>query len=382
MFIEYITENDIYRDKLKNLDLISSDQILVSAKARRTTGKDNYILKLSTEEDNLKSAKALSEAKKKIEKLLSDEKVTFKILTNQSSQYFVKQLYPFMCEYETKLRKFINVTLFDINEAAKTTVFTQLKTAKIEINEKDVNYDFLEYSELGDIMVFLFANDSLYKDLDSYKGNAKNRFATREQLIEYIKNSNKKTIWEEFFAPNFSDSIIPQTISKIKGFRNDVMHFHNIDYEKYEEALELVKQGIKDLDKQIKKGIVLEDTEANVALLSGNTNYSMNLYNTIAAIQKLPDAIIKAYEVYEKIDFQPMINAVAALNNSANLNKTMEFISKLHTYDWSKIIKAYDAFTPPPSDESKKETRSNEQELDSSKSEENETEQQKGEDHE
>jgi hypothetical protein len=333
-------------------------------------------------DDDLKSAKALSEAKKKIEKLLSDEKVTFKILTNQSSQHFVKQLYPFMCEYETKLRKFINVTLFDINEAAKTTVFTQLKKAKIEINEKDVNYDFLEYSELGDIIVFLFANDSLYKDLDGYKSNADNRFASREQLIKYIENSDKKTIWEEFFAPNFSDSIIPQTISKIKDFRNDVMHFHNIDYEKYEEALKLVKQGIEDLDNQIKKGIVLEDTEANVALLSGNTNYSMNLYNTIAAIQKLPDAIIKAYEAYEKIDLQPMINAVAALNNSANLNKTMEFISKLHTYDWPKIIRAYDAFTPPPSDESKKETKLNEQDFDSNKSEENEAKKQKGEDHE
>ena len=336
MIIEYITEKDEYRNKLKKLDLTTSNQIIVSAKARKTKGKDNYILKLKTDTDGLADAKALSEIRQKIEKFMDDEKITIKLLSNEASQFFVKTLYPYVCEYETKLRKFINVTLFDINEAAKTKVLNQLKKTNIDSKHQDLKCDFLEYSELGDIVTFLFSNDELYKEVENYKKN--NRFSSRAEIIEFIEKSSKKTIWEEFFADNFEDSILPKTIWDIKNFRNDVMHFHNITFERYEEAIALIKRGIEDLDKQLKKGIVLEDTEANVSVLSENTNYSLNLYNAIYALYKIPEALQKAYALYQSINLQPLVSAISSVDYEKKLSTAYEAISKIPTHDWSKVI--------------------------------------------
>lgn len=271
MIIEYISNVNTYKEKLKALVLPES----VDHSVRKNKGQDNYILKLKTDGNSIKDAKVLSDARDMVERLLQKEKVVFKMLSNGASQLLVKELYPLMCEYETKLRKFIHFALFDISEAAKDSVIAQLKKAHIEIKDKDINFDFLEYAEIGDIVIFLFANDDLYSDFDKYKKD--HRFSTRQELIEYIQNSEKKTIWEQFFAEAFEDSILPTTIWEIKNYRNDVMHFHNISYDDYEKALELVKKGIKDLDKQIKKGIVLEESEENVATLSANPSYSGGL---------------------------------------------------------------------------------------------------------
>ena len=335
MLVEYITEKDEYRSKLKKIDLSTSNRIVVTAKARKTKGKDNYILRLKTDGNDLDDAKALSEASQKIEKLMDDEKVTIKMLSNESSQFFVKTLYPYLCEYETKLRNFINVTLFDINEAAEIKVVNQLKKTNIDGKHLNFNCDFLEYSELGDIATFLFSNDELYKEVENYKKN--NRFASRAEFIEFIEKSSKKTIWEEFFQDNFEDSILPKTIWDIKNFRNDVMHFHNISFERYEEGLVLIKRGIEDLDKQLKKGIVLEDTEENVSVLSENTNYSLNLYNTIYALYKIPEALQKVYSIYERINYQPLLTAISGIDFDKKLSTAYQTLSKVSSYDWTKL---------------------------------------------
>lgn len=284
MIIEYISNKDTYRDKLKKLALPTS----VDVRVRKANGQNYYVLRLKTETSSLEDAKLLSNARDMVEELLKEDHVSFKILLNGAAQLLVNELYPLMCEYETKLRKFIHLTLFDISEAAQRIVLEQLKKANKNIKVESFNRDFLEYADIGDIFAFLFANDNLYDDVDKYRKNQANRCATRAELIAYIQNSEKKTIWERFFVEEFADSILPETIWEIKNYRNDVMHFHNITYDTYEKALELVKQGIRDLDKQIKKGIVLEENEENVATLSTHPNYSNGLlYRNPAMLNKL-----------------------------------------------------------------------------------------------
>ena len=209
-------------------------------------------------------------------------------------------------------------------------------SANIDSKHQDLKCDFLEYSELGDIVTFLFSNDELYKEVENYKKN--NRFASRAEFIDFIEKNSKKTIWEEFFQDNFEDSILPKTIWDIKNFRNDVMHFHNISFERYEEALALIKRGIEDLDNQLKKGIVLEDTEANVSVLSENTNYSLNLYNTIYALYKIPEALQKVYAIYECINHQPLLTAISGIDFDKKLSTAYQTLSKVSSYDWTKII--------------------------------------------
>ena len=63
-----------------------------------------------------------------------ENKVTFRILLNESAQYFAKDLFHLLCEDETKLRKFIQSAMFDINEQAEQEIINRLK--KFEIIKK------------------------------------------------------------------------------------------------------------------------------------------------------------------------------------------------------------------------------------------------------
>lgn len=288
MIIEYFIDKDEYKKHLKGIDFTASNDVHIAKRSWKQKGKENYLLRLTSPVEKRKGAKALCEVNARVLKMLNEKQYVFRLLINQASQYYVKELYPLVCEFETKLRKFIQSVLFDLNEKAEVEVCKKLKKADIIKEDKltALNCNFLEYAELGDIMEFLFANDELYKEVDIYKKATENRFKTREELIEFIKNSEKKTIWDEFFAKDFSDSILPKKLQEIKDFRNDVMHFHEIDDEHYEKAKVALQEGIADLDKQIKKGIVIEITEAKVATLSNNPSYFGGVLQVLSAVTK------------------------------------------------------------------------------------------------
>ena len=288
MIIEYFIDKEEYKKHLKEINFTASNNVHISKRSWQQKGKENYLLRLTSKVEGRKGAKALCEVNARVLGMLNEKQCVFRLLINQASQYYVKELYPLVCEFETKLRKFIQSVLFDLNEKAEVEVCKKLKKADIIKEEKQtaLNCNFLEYAELGDIMEFLFANDELYKEVDGYKKKEENRFKTREELIEFIKNSEKKTIWDEFFAKDFSDSILPKRLQEIKDFRNDVMHFHEIDDEHYEKAKGILQEGIADLDKQIKKGIVIEITEAKVATLSNNPSYFGGVLQVLSAVTK------------------------------------------------------------------------------------------------
>lgn len=332
MIIEYFVDKDEYKKYLKEIDFTTSNNVNVSKRSWQQKGKENYLLRLTSPVGGRKGAKALCEVNARVLEMLNEKKYVFRLLINQASQYYVKELYPLVCEFETKLRKFIQSVLFDLNEKAEVEVCKKLKKAKIIKEEKTtaLNCNFLEYAELGDIMEFLFANDELYKEFDNYKKAEENRFKTREELIEFIKNSEKKTIWDEFFAKDFSDSILPKKLQEIKGFRNDVMHFHEIDDEHYEKAKVTLQEGIADLDKQIKKGIVIEITEAKVATLSNNPSYFGGV------LQVLP-AVTKYWSFNREKILGNMANTLKLFSNSLtpytaaleNIRKTQEYLGSI-----------------------------------------------------
>lgn len=332
MIIEYFIDKDEYKKHLKGIDFTASNGVHISKRSWQQKGKENYLLRLTSPVGGRKGAKALCEVNARVLEMLNEKKYVFRLLINQAAQYYAKELYPLVCEFETKLRKFIQSVLFDLNEKAEVEVCKKLKKAKIIKEEKTtaLNCNFLEYAELGDIMEFLFANDELYKEFDNYKKAEENRFKTREELIEFIKNSEKKTIWDEFFAKDFSDSILPKKLQEIKDFRNDVMHFHEIDDEHYEKAKVALQEGIADLGKQIKKGIVIEITEAKVATLSNNPSYFGGVFQVLSAVTKY-------WSLNREKILGNMANTLKLFSNSLtpytaaleNIRKTQEYLGSI-----------------------------------------------------
>ncbi len=309
MIIEYLIDKDKYKKLLKEINFTALNGLEVKSRNSKTQGKDNFILRLYSPDDSKKGKKALSDINKLVKEKLSENNITFRLLFNEVSQDYAKQLFPLLCEFETKLRKFIQSVLFDLNEEAEKRICKKLENNKI-INAKiqKLGYNFLEDAELGGLIPFLFANYDLYAEIDDFKKKAENRCASREDIIDFIKNSKKKTIWEEFFAENFSDSILPKKIQEIKSYRNAVMHFHEIDEEYFVKAKIEISEGIKDLDKQIKKGIVVEISDYKIDVLSNNINYVYNLVRHHESYQKnIADILVK---LSDKINY-----SIKSINN-------------------------------------------------------------------
>lgn len=272
MIIEYLIDNDKHQKLLEKISFNASNDKRVAHKSRKTAGKDNFLLTLSCDANNLKSAQALSEVASRIEEVFRNQHIKFRLLTNGASQFFAQDLYPRVCEFETKLRKFIHCTLFDVDDEANKKAFEKLQS--MGVIDKDAKYtkhrDLLSNTTLGNLFAFLFSNDALFNRIEEYKHR---KFATREDLLKFIQEVPEKSIWELLFVSDFGDSMLPLLTEKISDCRNDVMHFNNINSENYNEYLTALKNGIADLDKQIAKGIILENTDENAGKLSENSNY-------------------------------------------------------------------------------------------------------------
>ena len=114
MKVEFIIDKSEYK-KLLNKDIVGTQ---IKYKSEKVKGKSNYLLTLSIESRNLTAAKLLSNSRIVVEKLFIENNIKYRLLTEEASQFFVQRLYPYACEFETKLRKFIYTALFDLDDKA------------------------------------------------------------------------------------------------------------------------------------------------------------------------------------------------------------------------------------------------------------------------
>lgn len=280
MKVEFIVDKNEYKKLLSKNKF--SEQIKYSSE--KIKGKNNYLLTLTCEGKSVSIAKTLSECRVTIEKLFADNNVKYRLLTEEASSFFVQRLYPYACEFETKLRKFIYTALFDIDEKAEKLAtekykLTMLKKGDDKNFDKLPQSDFLSNSDLGQIFDFLFSNDEFLDEVKKINTNDNNnnrsydRRLTKKEIIERIKNLEEKTIWNLLFAPNFADSHLPIIYGDLQKSRNDIMHMHYISYEDYIKAQRTYIKGIKDLDHQLNKGIIIDDTKINIDTLASSLSF-------------------------------------------------------------------------------------------------------------
>ena len=63
----------------------------------------------------------------------------------------------------------------------------------------------------------------------------------------------------------------------------------------------------------------------------------MNLYNTIYALYKIPEALQKVYSIYERINYQPLLTAISGIDFDKKLSTAYQTLSKVSSYDWTKL---------------------------------------------
>lgn len=353
MKVEFLIDKSEYKKLLNKRTVVATNKTIVKYSHEKVSGKNNYLLTLTCAGKKISDAEALSEQRIHVEKILADNQVKYRLLTEEASQFFVQHLYPYACEFETKLRKFIYTALFDIDEKAEGIL---VKAYKATMDKKSGSItqlplkDFLSEKDLGEIFDFLFANDtflSQVKDLVPTNDN-RQRHKTKKQLLTELEHLDDQSVWKLIFAPVFPDSILPNIYEDIQHYRNDVMHMHNIGFEDYKKILKVFKKGIKDLDKQIAKNVVLEDSQVNVKALANGLNIFANYFsrtqipviNWSDLVQRVAKSGIVAssmkYQDIVKIPlieipiFNPqVIDQVAKMSNMTTSSQVAETVRKI-----------------------------------------------------
>ena len=273
MRIEYIIEGDKYKELIQGIIPITKDGVTLFSENKKIAGANNFLLSVWTFESNMTSAKILSEFSEQIKTKFVDNQIKFYMLEDGPSTLFVTKLYPLVCEFETKLRKFVYLTLFDLDEPATHLAVTKIKTTTKELKSitNIPSSNFLENITLGNLFDFLFDNNEFTEEAKKKTNAITNdigRTATKAELIAIIDTIEEKTIWNTLFSKAFPDFSLPSVYRELFPLRNDVMHFHNVTYKTYRKALNLFKKTNKELDAQLEKGVVLENTAENAELIS------------------------------------------------------------------------------------------------------------------
>lgn len=297
MVLEYIIEDSKYKDLIKGQIPQKGKNGVIKVNSKKFSGVNNYILTIEYKSSPVESAETLLNVFQNIKKIFDSNNVKYYVLRNEASIELANRLYPLVCEFETKLRKFLYVALFDLDETAQKITINKIKTViqKFSKTEKIPQSNFLEELTLGEVFNLLFDNREF---LDSAKNQTKqientlSRKATKKELIAIIEKIEEKTLWNELFAPAFKSFSLPLAQKELFDIRNAVMHFHFISYEQYKRAFKLLRDINRELDAQLAKGIVLENNDDNAVLVSNNYQYTFKALSALAeSIQTINDQI-------------------------------------------------------------------------------------------
>lgn len=163
------------------------------------------------------------------------------VLTDESSAYFNKRLFPLVNGFERKLRKLL-----------------YLKSALLKDSENE-NIKNLEEKDLGTIFEILFADESFIKEVKKNVTDKTWKF-TKNEIIGMIDGLDENTLWDTLLGKEVVPSL-RSNFSIVRKYRNSVMHAHNIDVKTYRAAMKLFTEIIVQLDNEI--GKLIDRVESN-----------------------------------------------------------------------------------------------------------------------
>ena len=230
MIQEYLFINDTHREEIEKY---APDKVV-----REIHDIDNstcWIVTYSLPKENEDCAKVLSQINNYV---VDNFKPT--VLTNESSAYYNRKLYPHINEFERKLRKLL-----------------YLKSAIYHGEKKIDNIRDLEAKDLGVIFELLFTDAEFVKAVRT-KVNEKTWQFTKKEIIASIQKITEDTVWNNLLGAE-SVTSLSENFLAVKDYRNDVMHAHNIDTETFREAKKLFTSINEQLDAEI--GLIIKKAQ-------------------------------------------------------------------------------------------------------------------------
>lgn len=177
----------------------------------------------------------------KVNKHISD-KYHPTVLTNGCATYYNKMLFPYVNEFERKLRKLL-----------------YLKSALNQGDKATANIKNLESKDLGEIFTLLFTDEQFVKNVKTTVNDRTWQF-TRQEILSAIEKLSENTTWDHLIGAT-SVPALREKYTAVKGYRNDVMHAHDIEAKTFRDSKKLFEQVNAQLDSEI--GKIIDTAEKN-----------------------------------------------------------------------------------------------------------------------
>ena len=342
---------EIYNEKfIENHKTNKKNTLIPKITYKNLKETDYFIVKYELSGDNEQIANIMSDLNEKICKEFSPT-----VLTNESSEFYNKKLYPLINKFERSLRKLLYLKVTLCKEE-------KLKNAILNIDQKD----------FGDMYNILFVDDKFYTNV---KEKIK-KIKIKSELLESINGLQEQTAWDILIGDSFLD-IIKDNFVILKDYRNDVMHAHNINHSRFKEAKELFSEANEKLENHI--GTTLQQFYANAILpttldvlyeklMAFSNDYEKienNLSYVIDIIKKLPKLSPETTDTLK--NFSTIINALlkSEKNELSSQNDGSNTLKKSNNDD-SNDNKCKDENSSKNNNDNSKDNDSNSEDNDSS----------------
>ena len=198
--------------------------------------------------DDKSRAKKLDELTQRLNTAYTDK---FQVINSESSQFFCREIYPFVVSFEIKLRYVLYIA---------RALFENKKTGN-QLGKYDFLYcvdkkdQSIEEIDFGKIYEYIFTDQNIQSKIN--KLNTKKK--TKKDWLKEFKSLEEQTIWHNMIGTDYS--FIENHFLEIIGYRNDVMHNHLITFAQYEKAKIVLQQANQELDRATKDILLVNKSD-------------------------------------------------------------------------------------------------------------------------
>ena len=261
---------------------------------------DCWIATCSIDGDNKENANALSV----VHEYVMDNYSPI-VLSNGCSAYYNKFLYPFFNEFELKLRKLL-----------------YLKSALSGDKSDCETIKDLENKDFGAIFALLFSDSQFIQNVKK-SVNEKTWQFTKSEILDVLQEISENTLWDKLLGEDAVPSLRSNFV-KVKEFRNDVMHAHNMNSASFSAALKLIKKINEQLNVELGKIIVDEnvDEPANGVAFNVAMSNAIRDMDTAKQGKTLQEQLA---EIQAAVTSPVYPGVIAALDEYKQLTSTLDF---------------------------------------------------------
>lgn len=276
---EYLFTNDGQREELEkyNPNDEGNEENHINVTFKDIDQSTSFILTFETGANNEAIAKKLSEVDQYITGHYSPI-----VLESGISVYFDQMLFPKINKFERLLRELLYLM----------ATINQDKSASNNIRD-------LEKKDFGELFKLLFTDENFMNQVRS-RINKKGDSFTKKQLQNQINNIAENTTWSRLSGDKFSPTLA-ESFDEIREYRNDVMHAHNINYQRFKKGKELLDKTNKELQTAVDNIIgakerVPEDFNNNLSIGIESLAKAMELIANESNIEK----VVQNLSIYAK----------------------------------------------------------------------------------